>query len=180
MLERNEVIDRMTRTFRSHGYDGTSLAQLSEGTGLRRASLYHHFPEGKEAMAKAVLSRVLERFAAELTSNRPDHERPTIKRFLAVIRDYLGRGELTCLMGNLAMSAPSGGVHGTVVLAFEQWLSALTDIFTLSGRPHDEARQCAEDVVLRVEGALLLSRAVRDPGILDREFAKLEAQYQNE
>ena len=53
-LPREEVVDRLTRVFRREGYDGASLARLSEATGLGRSSLYHHFPRGKEDMADAV------------------------------------------------------------------------------------------------------------------------------
>lgn len=33
-----------------HGYMGVSMDAVAEATGVRKASLYHHFPEGKEAL----------------------------------------------------------------------------------------------------------------------------------
>ncbi len=49
-----ELLDRLTSVFRTHGFEGASLSLISKATGLQRASLYHRFPGGKEEMAKAV------------------------------------------------------------------------------------------------------------------------------
>jgi len=47
---------RLLAVFRENGYAGAYLSTLSAATGLQRASLYHRFPEGKPAMAAAVLA----------------------------------------------------------------------------------------------------------------------------
>ena len=54
-VSRTEVLRRMRDTFRTHGYDGATLSALTDSTGLARAALYHHFPQGKQQMAAAVL-----------------------------------------------------------------------------------------------------------------------------
>ncbi|MEP1982729.1 MAG: helix-turn-helix domain-containing protein, partial [Maribacter dokdonensis] len=50
-----EILTGLTKVFRSRGYEGASLKELSEATGLKKASLYHRFPNGKQEMADAVL-----------------------------------------------------------------------------------------------------------------------------
>jgi TetR/AcrR family transcriptional repressor of lmrAB and yxaGH operons len=55
--ERAEIVDRLFMVFRDRGYEGASLADLSRATGLGKSSLYHHFPNGKEQMAEAVLEK---------------------------------------------------------------------------------------------------------------------------
>lgn len=55
--KREQLIGELTELFYEFGYDGTSLALITDRTGLGRASLYHHFPGGKEEMARAVLAR---------------------------------------------------------------------------------------------------------------------------
>ena len=47
-----EIIESLVKTFRSNGYEGTSLAELAKSTGLKKASLYHRFPDGKQEMAQ--------------------------------------------------------------------------------------------------------------------------------
>ncbi len=46
------------RAFASGGYDGASLAQIAADAGLRKASLYHHFPT-KDALYEAVLGQLV-------------------------------------------------------------------------------------------------------------------------
>jgi len=58
LMSRDEVVERLVGVFQRCGYDGASLSELSAATGLGRSSLYHHFPGGKEEMARAVIARV--------------------------------------------------------------------------------------------------------------------------
>ncbi|NJN51594.1 MAG: helix-turn-helix transcriptional regulator [Gammaproteobacteria bacterium] len=53
------LIEQITEVFRLHGFAGATLAQLSAATGLKRASLYHHFPGGKADMANEALIAAL-------------------------------------------------------------------------------------------------------------------------
>ena len=52
-ITREDALDRITAVFRKWGYEGATLRMISEATGLGRASLYHHFPGGKDDMARA-------------------------------------------------------------------------------------------------------------------------------
>src|SRR5690606_24002241 len=49
-----EVINGLTEVFCSKGYEGASLQDLAAASGLKKASLYHRFPDGKKEMADAV------------------------------------------------------------------------------------------------------------------------------
>jgi len=55
--EKAEIVGRLFIVFQDKGYEGASLADLSQATGLGKSSLYHHFPRGKEQMAEAVLEQ---------------------------------------------------------------------------------------------------------------------------
>ena len=63
IVPKDEVLDRLAQAFRENGYDGASIARLSEATGLGKASLYHYFKGGKQEMAAAVLGHVGVRFS---------------------------------------------------------------------------------------------------------------------
>ena len=58
LMSREEVVERLMRVVRRHGYDGASLAELSKATGLGKSSLYHYFPDGKDDMVRAVLEHL--------------------------------------------------------------------------------------------------------------------------
>ncbi len=57
-MSRQAIVPELLELFRKSGYDGVNIARISEATGLGKASLYHQFPQGKEQMAREVLSFV--------------------------------------------------------------------------------------------------------------------------
>jgi AcrR family transcriptional regulator len=65
-------LDEATRLFAERGYEGTSMADLAERVGLRKASLFHHFAS-KEQLRKAVLERLVQRVTATLAKAASDH-----------------------------------------------------------------------------------------------------------
>jgi AcrR family transcriptional regulator len=63
---REEILDEATKLFAERGYEGTSMADLAERVGLRKASLFHHFVS-KEILYAAVLARLIERLGVEIS-----------------------------------------------------------------------------------------------------------------
>ena len=51
----DRIIAATNELFRHHGYNGTSLKQISEASGATIGSIYHFFPGGKEALGVAVV-----------------------------------------------------------------------------------------------------------------------------
>lgn len=60
---KDAILDQATRLFAERGYEGTSMADLAERVGLRKASLFHHFAS-KEQLRRAVLERLVQRITA--------------------------------------------------------------------------------------------------------------------
>jgi len=58
-LRKEEIVAEATRLFAERGYEGTSMGDLAERVGLRKASLFHHF-ESKDVLYATVLSQLLE------------------------------------------------------------------------------------------------------------------------
>src|SRR5438067_3760612 len=65
---REEILDEATRLFAERGYEGTSMADLAEKVGLRKASLFHHFAS-KEVLYAAVLERLVSRVAEAIAAS---------------------------------------------------------------------------------------------------------------
>src|SRR5207249_10894508 len=72
-LRRDEILDEATRLFAERGYEGTSMADLAERVGLRKASLFHHFAS-KEQLRKAVLERLVQRVTSTLAKATTEAE----------------------------------------------------------------------------------------------------------
>ena len=58
-LRKEEIVAEATRLFAERGYEGTSMGDLAERVGLRKASLFHHF-ESKDVLYATVLAQLLE------------------------------------------------------------------------------------------------------------------------
>jgi len=58
-ISKEDVLREATRLFAEKGYDGLSMGDLAARVGLRKASLFHHFPT-KDAMYERVLTVLVE------------------------------------------------------------------------------------------------------------------------
>ena len=56
---KQEILDAALKLFSVQGYEATSISQLAEAVGIRKASLYSHF-ENKQAILDALMQTVLE------------------------------------------------------------------------------------------------------------------------
>lgn len=58
-LRKEEIVAEATRLFAERGYEGTSMGDLAECVGLRKASLFHHF-ESKDTLYSTVLWQLVD------------------------------------------------------------------------------------------------------------------------
>lgn len=58
-LRKDEIVAEATKLFAERGYEGASMGDLAERVGLRKASLFHHFPS-KDVLYATVLRNLLE------------------------------------------------------------------------------------------------------------------------
>jgi TetR/AcrR family transcriptional regulator, lmrAB and yxaGH operons repressor len=173
--QKQRLVAALSDTFRAHGYGGTSVAALARAAGLSKASLYHHFPGGKEAMAAAVLEAAEAWFEAEmlgpLAGDGPLVER--LDAMLAAVEEHHGGG---CEPGIFGQFSEVGADHpfaAPVAAFYGRWIAGLAEALTASGVENEEAVRRAVDAVMVIEGALLLSRALADPGPMQRARRQL-------
>jgi TetR/AcrR family transcriptional regulator len=81
-----EVLREATRLFAERGYDGMSMGDLAASVGLRKASLFHHFPT-KDALYERVLTDLVERLQKVIVGTL-SAERPILER-LDLVSDAL-------------------------------------------------------------------------------------------
>lgn len=175
VLARDEVVGRLFGVFRHSGYDGASLSALSKATGLGKSSLYHHFPDGKDDMVRAVLDALAAQLRTTLFEPLRGAGTPK-KRLDAMVRsldDFYCQGEQPCVLAQLALGRTSERFRAPIVAIFNEWIEAIASVLVDAGLPRAKARARAEDAVLRFEGALLLAAAMADVAVFERTLRSL-------
>jgi AcrR family transcriptional regulator len=64
---KEEILDVATHLFAERGYEGTSMSDVAERVGIRKASLFYHFTT-KYTLYEAVLDRLVKRLGLALES----------------------------------------------------------------------------------------------------------------
>jgi TetR/AcrR family transcriptional repressor of lmrAB and yxaGH operons len=179
VLERSDAVARVAEVFRELGYEGASLSQITERTGLGKGSLYHFFPGGKEEMAAAVLAHVDAWFAENLFLPLEQCEpREGISRMWRAAEDYFRSGKRICLVGSFALDLTRDKFVERIRNYFARWIAALDGALIRHGVPRESARSLSEHVVLGIQGALVLSRALDENSVFARAMARLMADIE--
>lgn len=174
-VPREEVIQRLFKVFRLHGYEGASLAMIAQEAGLQKASLYHLFPGGKEEMATAVLEQVgvflEERILAPLRASGAPAARLEIMR--EAVEEFYGAGVLNCLFDAFSLGQPGTPLRAGLAGAMNAWLDTLAALAREAGAPSAEARLRAERVLVTIQGTLVVARCLNDPKVFARGLREL-------
>ncbi|GGP20155.1 TetR/AcrR family transcriptional regulator [Silvimonas iriomotensis] len=172
---REEVVDTLMQVFRDHGYDGASLSILSEATGLGRSSLYHYFPNGKADMGAAVLVRASEFVRQNMLAPLQEEGDPQarIARFASALDTFYSGGKSACLTNVFAVGEAGELFGQRLGERLQLLIDALAGVACDGGLTEAEAQRRAEDVVISVHGALVVSHALDDTATFRRIVAEL-------
>lgn len=165
--------------FRARGYEGATLTQLANVTGLGKASLYHHFPGGKAEMAAVLLRHAVaelhQKAFRHLTTKRDPMVR--IRNFIAGFDDYAEQGNTHCLVAVFAQGS-AAETHGShIAQQFQDWQATIQQTFEDSGMKRKKAKRVACSLLAELYGGLLLAKLNGDPSIFQRIVKTLTKTY---
>ncbi len=169
---RAALIDTAALLFRRQGYAATGVNQILEAADVKAGSLYHHFPNGKQELAAAVvdsaggdIERLLRRF---LDTDSP------VADIVAGWIDLLARqlasdGRDGCPIEPIATESvnASAQVRDASARAFAGWSAAVAERLRADGWSSPDAEQTALAIIALIEGALILSRIAGDDAALN-------------
>lgn len=178
-VEQDVVIDRLMSVFQTVGYDGASLSDLAAATGLQKASLYHRFPDGKQAMATAVLDHVagiIDRQLADmLQSSAPAKTRLTDA--LTIVHRIYDGGRLACVLRALSHGTAAGLFRESIAAIFSTWVTAFAHLARDFGFEAVAAQRLAESTLIRVQGSLILAQTLQQPDIFEQTLRAIETDF---
>jgi len=165
-----EFLARALDLFRANGFEGVSLKQLADATGLEKASLYYRYPGGKDEIVMAVAKNVVAWFQknvfAPLAGSGSTRKRAAF--VMERLREFYVGGTKSCITD--VLSIPGGPKELKIALkdAMQAWIASFDDLARESGLPPALARARAEEAIVRLEGALVVSRVLRDNSSFER------------
>jgi TetR/AcrR family transcriptional repressor of nem operon len=174
---RQYIVEKTAPLFNSKGYDGTSLADLTEATGLTKGALYGNFSGKDEIAAEAfryAIAKVKGMVKAELQGL------PTYKQRLTSLLEFYARYVNEppvpggCPLLNTAIEADDHRLSMRSVVA-KELMSTVDFITELLEKGIDQGefrssinpREMAYVFFCSVEGALMFARAERSREPMD-------------
>lgn len=168
------MIAGASRAISLHGVEAMSLRQLARSADVPIGSMYHHFPNGKDQLVEAAVEFAGDVVLQVLGSvDAPDA--PCALRALAeVLGDALRRADyqMSCPVAAAAVS-PAEPHRRTAQAVFDRWQREGRDRLVAAGLTPAAAEAWALELVVGVEGAIVLCRAARSTAPLDRVIADL-------
>ncbi len=118
---REEIVEAALELFAVNGYEATSISQLADAVGIRKASLYSHFA-GKQDILDTVVETVLKGYAGHSIFARADWDDPEFTKDMtgmtAEDAARLIRGQLRYILHDPHIS------KGRKLLVIEQFRNA--------------------------------------------------------
>jgi TetR/AcrR family transcriptional regulator, lmrAB and yxaGH operons repressor len=178
-VEDSVLLERLSDVFRELGYEGASLAALSAASDLKKASLYHRFPGGKEQMAGEVMACAQAWLTEHVLKPLRSSDQPSarIQVMIRNVNEFYAGGRKACLLN--MMSSPHndrGPFASPIRKAFRAWISALSAALVDARIDRDTARCRAEKAVALLQGSLVVSRGLGTPRPFRNCLANLERE----
>jgi AcrR family transcriptional regulator len=164
---KERILDSSGELFRRQGYMGTGVKQILVEAGAPFGSLYHFFPGGKAELGAETVRRsgllyglLLGEFAG------PEVELARgIRDFFAGAAETLVETDYAdaCPIATVALEVSSTDEELRQACAdvFAAWIEGGTERFAAEGLPRPQARALVIQMLAGLEGAFVLSRALR-------------------
>ncbi|MEU0568339.1 TetR/AcrR family transcriptional regulator [Nonomuraea sp. NPDC005983] len=164
---KDRIMDASAGLFRRQGYTGTGLKQIVAEAGAPFGSIYHFFPGGKEQLGAEVVRRsgaLYGQLFAAVMDAAPDPVTGVRDFFAGAARTLVETGYAdACPIATVALEVASTNepLRQATAEVFTDWITTGTAFFARAGAPQREARELVVAMLAALEGAFVLSRALR-------------------
>lgn len=179
----NEVFSALTKVFRAKGFEGASLKEIADATGLKKASLYHRFPDGKKQMAEAVFSYLDEWVQQNIFQTLKNTNLSPIERLdksLFYINELYNNGAESCVFRTLSMKAGMELFGDLITNGMKQWIHHFEILGLAFGKSELEAKQIAVQNLIDIQGSLIVSEGLKDLDVFKNALQQIKNRYKIE
>jgi len=165
---REKAIETAASLFSEQGFVATGLSQVINESGTPKGSFYFNFPGGKEELGMEALSRAGGRLTEAIAGLARSGKSPI--EFLRSLTTALVTGleasdyEQGCPIATVALETASTSEPMRLAAKgqFEDWERAISVGLAGTDSPSGRDRQTASEVLLLLEGALLMARVRKE------------------
>lgn len=164
---KERILETSGELFRRQGYVGTGVKQIVEEAGAPFGSLYHFFPGGKEELGAETIRRSGALYGLLLGEFvGPDVELVDgIRNFFEGAAETLRETEYAdaCPIATVALEVSSSNeeLRKACAEVFTAWIEGGVERCAADGIPREKARELVIQMLAALEGAFVLSRALR-------------------
>ncbi len=164
---RDRILDATIRLLRRQGYTATGIKQIVAEGNAPLGSVYHYFPGGKEQIGIEALARSGERIRSTIARAGDAPDLPAaINQYFVINAERLRDSDYQrgCPIATVALETSSDiePIRRVCEDVFGSWQHTLTQVFVDAGIAASDAEPLATFVLSSYEGALTMSRALRD------------------
>ena len=164
---KERIVTASAELFRRQGYTGTGVKEIVAAAKAPFGSLYHHFPGGKEEIGAEAIrwaGAMYGRLLPAVFDPAPDVVTGVRDFFAGAAETLRETGyEDACPIATVALEVASTNepLRQATADVFEGWIAGGTAYFAREGFPEETARELVIAMICALEGAFVLSRAMR-------------------
>ncbi|HLN44015.1 MAG TPA: TetR/AcrR family transcriptional regulator [Acidimicrobiales bacterium] len=164
---RDRLVHVSAALLQRQGLTGTGIKQILSEAHAPFSSLYHHFPGGKDELARAAIGDAGARYQGIVEAVWD--EAPDVISSVAAVFDGAARTleetdfALGCPIATIALEVASTNEQLRLATAevFDAWIAACTGRLEAENISADDARVLALTLISLLEGAFMLSQAMK-------------------
>lgn len=171
----DELLGLIEPVFRERGYADATMSALSNASGLSKASLYHHFPDGKPDMARKILGLEGRRMHVMVLGPLSGDADPVdqLRNSLRGVLSFYAGDVPACMMNSLMLGEGVSLFREDIAAAVAVWQRGLEESYKQLTNDTTEAAAWAQYAIERMQGALILCKVQASRQPLERAIQEL-------
>jgi len=174
-MAKEKYVPALLHLFREYGYDGATLSRISKETNLGKASLYHHFPGGKDEMVLTVLETLRSWVQENIfkTLAQPEDALTLLTAMCNRVDEVYESGEKPCMLAILLLGSAREVFHQEIEKILNAWIEAIAQVLIKAGMDTTLAQHRGEDALISIQGSLILAQGLNNNSPFKRVIAAL-------
>ena len=186
---RQRIVAEAASLFNQHGFEGSSMSELMEATGLEKGGIYRHFSSKEELAAEAFDYA----WKATLDTRMRDLDRVpnSIDKLKQFVANFVDRPRAPvpggCPLLNTAIDADDGNpvLRDRALKGLHDWRDRLRAIISTGIKRREirrdvDSKKLATLIISSLEGALMIARLEHDRESLVAARSHLESYLETE